>query len=392
MDSTLEFIQKHRFDDIGKLAFSYSKSKDIDLNYALTQIAGRQSIKNKIPSWYEIDDISYPQHLSLEQCSSEATAKYKASLIKGDSLIDLTGGFGIDCAFLSPHFKNIKYIERQQSLCDITRKNFDLLGLNHIDVIRSDSVDYLPRISNVDCIYLDPARRNNSGKKIVAIQDCEPDITQIKEDLLTKSKTVMIKLSPMLDIGLALQSLPETFEIHVVSVAGECKELLFLLQNKIVENIKITCINLLKNGKVQSFSFNKKDEENALTEYTSEPEKYIYEPNASCLKSGAYKSIASKYNLKKFHSGSHLYTSSVLIENFPGRIFNFASMFSFNKKELKEQLSGLKQANISIRNFPGTVDDLRKKLKLNDGGNIYLFATTLANGNKVIIKVVNAEW
>ena len=386
MTPTQLFIQKHRFDDVRKLAFKPCPP-DVDLTFALSQIAGRQVIRNKIPSWYDLDDILYPVHLSLEQCSSEATAKYKASLVNGQSFVDLTGGFGVDCAFLSCQFQSGTYVEQQNMLCEITEANFRTLGLKHIQVECNNAVEYLGKITQkIDCIYLDPARRNNSGEKIVSIQDCNPNIHSIKEQLINKAETVMIKLSPMLDIPLALKSLPETSEVHIVSINGECKELLFILRNTTQqEDPKIVCVNILKDLNIQYFSFLKTEEQNAGIEYCSEPQSFIYEPNASVLKAGAYKSIALKYNLRKFHPDSHLYTSSELSKNFPGRIFKLISAFSFNKKELKENLGGITQANISIRNFPGTVDDLRKKLKLKDGGDIYLFATTLFNENKIIL-------
>ncbi len=385
MNKTQEFVKKHRFDDVKKVAFA-SHPPDVDLPFALSQISGRQAIKTKIPSWYENDRIIYPKHLSLEQCSSEATAKYKASLVKGASLVDLTGGFGVDCAFLSRQFQSVTYVERLEELCEIARNNFNALGLNHIQVVHGQAVDYLDKISNVDCIYLDPARRDNIGEKVVSIQDCEPNIIELKEQLLSKAETVMIKLSPMLDISLALQSLPETTEIHVVSVAGECKELVFVLKSTRI-TIFIHCVNVLKNGNIQEFSFSRLEEQQCNIRYASELRNFVYEPNASILKAGAYKSIAYKFNLEKLHPDSHLYTSNQLVENFPGRIFKFITAFSFNKKEIRENLKNVEQANISIRNFPGSVDELRKKLKLKDGGDVYLFATTLRDEKKIILKL-----
>ena len=384
MNATELFIQEHRFDDVKKLAFAPCPP-DVDLAFALSQIAGRQSIKNKIPSWYEIDNIIYPKHLSIEQCSSEATAKYKASLIHGESLADLTGGFGVDCAFLAQHFQSVFYVEHQEYLCEIAKKNFETLGLNHIELIATGSTGYLNKMQKVDCIYIDPARRSSSGEKTVTIQDCEPNIIPIKEKLISKADNIMIKLSPMLDISLALQSLPETSEIHVVSVNGECKELLFILKGSQEKTPVISCVNIQKDGTMQQFCFSKEEEQNSTIEYASNLNDYIYEPNSSIMKAGAYKSIARKYKLRKFHPDSHLYTSSECVESFPGRVFKVISTFSLNKKEVKENLHGIKQANISIRNFPGSVDELRKKLKLKDGGDIYLFATTLFNGKRMMI-------
>ena len=385
MNATELFIQEHRFDDVKKLAFA-SCPPDVDMTFALSQIVGRQAGKNKLPLWYETDNIIYPKHLSIEQCSSEATAKYKASLIHGESFVDLTGGFGVDCAFIAQKFKSAVYVDHSSELCEIARNNFKVLGLNHIQVVHAKSADYLKTIQKVDCIYLDPARRDSTGGKIVAIEDCEPNIIEQKAQLLSKAETVMIKLSPMLDISLALQSLPETKVIHVVSFAGECKELLFMLKNGQAGDVKINCINILKNGAIQDYSFFKSEEQCTIN-YTSDIKDFIYEPNASVLKAGAYKSIAFRFGMEKLHPDSHLYTSETLIKNFPGRIFKLVSAFSFNKKEIRENLGAIKQANLSIRNFPGTVDELRKKLKLKDGGEIYLFATTLFDERKVLLKL-----
>jgi len=384
LEETFKYIHEHRFDDVKKLAFA-SYPPNVDLPFALSQISGRQTVKNKIPSWYETNHIIYPKHLPLEQCSSEATAKYKASLVTGDSLVDLTGGFGVDCAFLSRQFKSVVYVERLKELCEIAGNNFKILGLNHIQVIHEESIRYLEKMNPVDCIYIDPARRNETGKKIVAIQDCEPNIIELKKQLQNKAETIMIKLSPMLDISSALQALPEVSDIQIVSIDGECKELLFILKKGIHKEPVITCVNIQKNENMQTFSFFKTEEQNIPVNYTSKPKDFIYEPNSSILKAGAYKSIAHKYNLQKLHPDSHLYTSSEYMEAFPGRIFKVISTFSLNKKEIKENLNGIKQANISIRNFPGSVDELRKKLKLKEGGDVYLFATTLFNGKHIII-------
>ena len=396
MNATESFVLQHRFDDVKKLAFA-PYPPNVNLAFALSQISGRQAVANKIPSWHTNDNIIYPNHLPLEQCSSEAAAKYKASIVNGNSFVDLTGGFGVDCAFLAQQFKSGVYVEQSDKLCEIARNNFKALGLNHIQVIHGKAVDYLETSQKVDCIYIDPARRDSGGGKIVAIPHCEPNIIELKELLLNKADTVMIKLSPMLDISLALQSLPETTDIHIVSIDGECKELLFVLNKERYhctgpisfgnseenKESRMNCINILKNGTIQIFSFFKQEEQCTIN-YTAEIKNFVYEPNASILKAGAYKSVAFRFGLEKLHPDSHLYTSNKLIEHFPGRVFKLISVFAFNKKAIKENLGSIKQANLSIRNFPGSVDELRKKLKLKDGGNIYLFATTLYNGKKVI--------
>ncbi|GHS91200.1 hypothetical protein FACS1894174_02650 [Bacteroidia bacterium] len=386
-EATRNFIRQHRFRDVRQLALSASSKENagIDLSAAMIQIAGRQSVEKKIPSWFGNDDIIYPRHLSLEQCSSELTARYKASIISGEKLVDLTGGFGVDCTFLSGKFESVIYVEKQMELCEIARHNFRVLNCNRISVRNVDAENFLKTMIPVDFIYLDPARRSRSGRKTVAISDCEPDVSRIKGELLEKSDCVLVKLSPMLDISLALQSLPETSEVHIVSVDNECKELLFLLKKDTVESPSIICVDLKKNGTTTTFSYRRKDEKAVQIEYTSEMGKYLYEPNASILKAGAYKSVALEYKLWKLHAGSHLYTHNSYVSGFPGRIFEIEAVTSFNRSELKSVMSNVEQANLSVRNFPMSVEDLRKKLKLRDGGIYYLFATTLADGKKVLL-------
>ncbi|MDD2797921.1 MAG: class I SAM-dependent methyltransferase [Bacteroidales bacterium] len=384
---TKEFIRQHADADVKKLALQAGKFPDIDMPFVIRQIAGRKAIADKIPSWFAVEDLLFPHHLSLEQCSSEATARYKASLVGGDSLIDLTGGFGIDCAFMAANFKRVTYLERNPELCEIARNNFPLLNLNRIEIHNADSVDFFQETERVDCIFIDPARRNEHGGKTVLVSDCEPNVSQLTPLLLSKAKRVMIKLSPMLDLSLALEALPQTTAVHIVSVNNECKELILILKNGVVSEVPITCVNITKNG-MQLFSFTKKEEQESLCEYTSDLGTFLYEPNASLMKGGAYKAAAARFGLKKLHPNSHLYTSNTRCNDFPGRIFAVETSFSLNKNELKSGLNGIKQANLTIRNFPTSVAELRKRLKLSDGGNNYLFATTLADERKVLVKCV----
>lgn len=381
------FIRKHHADDVRALALQAKKYPDVDMPTAITQIAGRRVAAEKIPSWKELDDIWYPKHLSLEQCSSEITARYKASLLQeqGDSLTDLTGGFGIDCSFLAARFKSATYVEHQTELCEIAAHNFPVLGLNHIHIINEDGVEYLKTMPPVDCIFLDPARRNEHGGKTVAISDCEPDVSQLEELLLSKAKRVMVKLSPMLDLSLALKELRHTQEVHIISVNNECKELLLILCSTPVSEIPIHCVNLSVKGE-QHFVFTREQEQRSECIYTDELGTYLYEPNPSLLKAGAFRSIASAYPVWKLHPNSHLYTSASRVEDFPGRTFRIVSYCSFNKKEMKECLADLRKANLTIRNFPATVAELRKRIKLPEGGDTYLFASTLNNGQKVLIR------
>ena len=388
------FIREHSSDDVRALALQAKKYPDIDMPTAITQIAGRQVAAEKIPSWREMEEIWYPKHLSLEQCSSETTARYKARLFQGDSLTDLTGGFGIDCSFLAAGFKSATYVERQEELCEIAAHNFPILNLNHINVRNEDGVAYLQTMSPVDCIFLDPARRNEHGGKTVAISDCEPDVAGLEELLLSKAKRIMVKLSPMLDLSLALKELKHTQEVHILSVNNECKELLLLLGQEAPteqappEEIPIRCANLFTNGaqEEQHFAFTREQEQHSQCTYTDSLGDYLYEPNASLLKAGAFRSVAAAYSVRKLHPNSHLYTSDTFIGNFPGRIFRIVNQCSFNRKEAKESLADLKKANVTVRNFPATVAELRKRLHLTEGGDTYLFASTLNDGRKVIIR------
>ena len=329
--STIEFIRAHSQDDVRLLALQAPRYPDVDMPAAIVQIAGRQAAANKIPSWQSIEELWYPRHLSLEQCSSEITAQYKSTLADGETLADLTGGFGIDCAFMASRFRKVSYVERQEELCEIAKHNFPLLGLKHITVYNEDGVVHLQKMEPVDCIFIDPARRNEYGGKTIAISDCEPDVAELEELLLSKGKQIIIKLSPMLDLTLALKSMKRTREVHIISVNNECKELLLIIGNEPSQLIPIHCINLTSKEK-QTFTFTREEELEAECLYTKEPGKYLYEPNASILKAGAFRSIASRYKVKKLHPNSHLYTSDLWIENFPGRSFQITGQCSFNKK------------------------------------------------------------
>ncbi|HPW71329.1 MAG TPA: SAM-dependent methyltransferase [Bacteroides graminisolvens] len=383
---TIAFIEEHLHDDVRALALKAGKLPQVDLTAALTQIAGRQIAAVKIPSWQLVKEILYPQHLSMEQCSSEVTARYKAELVSGDTLCDLTGGFGVDCAFLSAGFKQVTYVEQQSSLCELAANNYGVLGLNHIKVVNEDGVAYLEKMEPVDCIFMDPARRNEHGGKTVAIADCTPDVGALQCLLTYKAQRVMIKLSPMLDLALTLQTMHSTCEVHIVSVNNECKELLLILAAGVqTAEPEIHCVNLTHNGK-QCFSFTRSQEQEATCTYADDTALYLYEPNASILKAGGFKVLSAAYCMKKLHPNSHLYTSDELVADFPGRVFRIEKSYSFNKKEMKDLLGNISKANISIRNFPSTVDELRKRTKLKDGGDVYLFATTLNSGDKVLLE------
>ena len=383
---TIRFIEENRKADVRSLALQAKKYPEVDMTMAVVQIAGRQIAEAKIPSWYRVEGLLYPKHLSMEQCSSEATALYKTGLVEGETFADLTGGFGIDCSFLSRKFKQADYVERQAELCELAGHNFPLLGLN-IVVHNEDGVDYLKRMQPVDCLYLDPARRDGHGGKTVAISDCEPDVSALEELLVEKAKTVMVKLSPMLDLSLALKSLKHVQEVHIVSVNNECKELLLLLRKSAVSSeIQIHCEQIVNSCEHQHYAFTLSEEHTSECPLAEAVGAYLYEPNASILKAGAYRSLTQAYPVEKLHASSHLYTSAHFIEDFPGRRFKVEAVSGFGKKELKEFMQGMEKANLTIRNFPSSVAELRKRLKLKEGGEDYLFATTLADESKVLIK------
>ena len=382
---TLLFIEQNSRADVRTLALQAKKYPQVDMAMAVVQIAGRQIAKVKLPSWHRTEGLLYPKHLSMEQCSSEVTALYKASLVEGDSFADLTGGFGIDCSFLSQKFKKADYVERQAELCELASHNFPLLGLD-IDVHHADGVEYLKRMDPVDCLFLDPARRDGHGGKTVAISDCEPDVSALEDLLVEKAKTVMVKLSPMLDLSLALKTLKFVREVNIVSVNNECKELLLILQKQSISpDISIHCEHIV-NDLHQHFLFTQEQERTSDCPLASAVEAYLYEPNASILKAGAYRSLTQAYPCCKLHVSSHLYTSSNYIEDFPGRSFKVEAISGFGKKDLKTFLQGMEKANLTIRNFPSSVAELRKRLKLKEGGEDYLFATTLADESKVLIR------
>ena len=387
---TIRFIEENARADVRSLALQAKKYPKVDMAMAVVQIAGRQIAEAKVPTWYRTEGLLYPKHLSMEQCSSEATAIYKAGLVEGETFADLTGGFGIDCSFLSRKFKKADYVERQAELCELAKHNFPLLGLN-IDVHNEDGVEYLKRMQPVDCLFLDPARRDGHGGKTVAISDCEPDVSALEELLVEKASKVMVKLSPMLDLSLALKDLKHVCEVHIVSTDNECKELLLILQKETASTeVSIHCINSLGalNGYriYQEYAFTQEQERTSDCPLTHEVEAYLYEPNASIMKAGAYRSLTQAYPVKKLHPSSHLYVSPHFIEDFPGRKFQVEAVSGFGKKELKTFLQGMEKANLTIRNFPSSVAELRKRLKLKEGGDDYLFATTLADESKVIIK------
>lgn len=463
--ATIDFIRQHQDEDVRQLAFLGSKNSDVDMPFALDQIRGRQMARVKLPRWANIDGIIYPPHISMEQCSSEVTAMYKAELAarllnseicefatkgtvvpkftKNDdtlgmqenvSFLDMTGGFGVDFSYIAAQLGvNSMYVERQAHLCEAAKENFERLGLKNAIVKNGDGVEVLHGFSTCDAdsqiskemplrlIFIDPARRDDAGNKVVSLQDCTPDVTLLQDEMLEKSDFVIIKLSPMLDWHRAVSELKCVREVHIVSTGNECKELLLVLSSSFgkktkssaeadedkasetddeTSHLKVYCIN---DNQVMSYEETDKsvvniasgkecgivrlekcsNEENDLPQDGSKS-LYLYEPNTSLMKAGCFGVISSRYGVKMLAKNSHLFVSEDPVADFPGRSFRIKAVSSFNKKDLKRQLSGITKANIATRNFPLSVTELRKRLKLKDGGDTYIFATTLSDESHVL--------
>ncbi len=371
----MAFIRQYAEADVRQLALRGTKDSEVDLPFALDQIAGRQTARHKLPSWAAVDGIVYPPHLSMEQCSSEQTARYKSRLVgSGSTLVDLTGGFGVDFAFLARGFGRAVYVERQEHLCAIARENFRLLGLSQAEVVCGDSADYLLSMSPVDVIYADPARRDGHGARTYGISDCTPDVLALRDLLLAKAQYVLLKLSPMLDWRKAVGDLGERCvrEVHIVSVGNECKELLLLLGGG--NGRRLFCVN-------DDHVFEPTTQATPTPQTVHSPH-YLYEPNASIMKAGCFDELSQHYGVAPIARDSHLFLSCDFVAGFPGRSFQIDAVTTMNKRDLKETLHGLTQANVTVRNFPLTVAELRRRLKLSEGGSTYIFATTLATGDR----------
>ena len=387
-DATIEFIAQHREEDVRTLALQAGRYPTVDMREAVTQIEGWQHAREKLPEWAAVEGIIYPPKISMEQCSSEKTAKYKAGLIEGKMFADLTGGFGIDFSYMARGFGEAFYIERNERLCEIARANFSRLGLDHTKVMNGNSEELFGTLPHLDWIFVDPARRDSDGRKVVALSDCEPNVVEL--DLLSKADMAMIKCSPMLDITMACRQLGSVSSVHIISVNNECKELLIILNSGNFTGITTHCVNILKDGGMQTFSFTQEEEDLASISYCSEVGKYLYEPNASIQKAGCPKSLGAHYHVDKLHPNSHLYTSIEHVHDFPGRTFEIVEVLGFSKADIK-RVQSLGKANITVRNFPENVQLLRKRLKLADGGENYIFATTLNDSSKVLIVCKKAE-
>ena len=429
--ATQDFIRQYQDDDVRQLAFLGSKYPEVDMPFALDQIRGRKMARVKLPRWASLEGIIYPPHISMEQCSSESTALYKAELaarllglpasssgteMKAENeieFVDLTGGFGVDFSYIAARL-GVKsmYVERQAHLCEAAKENFGRLGLKNAIVKNEDGIEVLhsfhpkkkdaasaddslgitydqPRSLlktnlGLKIIFIDPARRDDAGNKVVSLKDCTPDVTVLQEEMLSKADYVIIKLSPMLDWHRAISELSHVREVHIISVNNECKELLLVLSARNMgENLRIYCIN-----DAQSFVCDELDMESSSVKIAPsilEEMQYLYEPNASLMKAGCFGVLSERYDARMLSKNSHLFVSREPIAAFPGRSFRIIAVSSFNKKELKRHLSGITKANIATRNFPLSVAELRKRLKLKDGGETYIFATTLSDESHVLM-------
>lgn len=386
-DTLYQFIQEHKDDNLDRLLLSAKHYPGIDVTFVVEQISIRRQIRDKLPAWYANKQLIFPSRIAAEQCSSEQTARYKQRLLEGERHVcDLTGGMGVDTYYFSQQVNQVSYVECIDQYFDAAIYNFSVLQADNIQCYHNDARSMINRLEAVDTFYIDPARRGTGNTRVFALSDCEPDLLMLLPTLQKKAQKVIAKFSPMLDIKHTLNLLPQTSEIHVVSIKNECKELIFILKSDMVEAPVIHCANYTSDGSEQSFCFRMSDENVSRQMIADQVESYLYEPNASVLKAGAYKQIALKKGVKKLHVSSHLYTSDRIIGDFPGRIFKITTVHLFNGKWCKTIVRQIPKANISVRNFPMTVNELRKRVRIAEGGDIYLFATTLSNNRKVIIQ------
>ena len=418
--TTSEFIIQFRESDPRRLALQASRYPDVDMPFALNQIQGWQTAQRKLPSWAACDGVVYPPHLNMEQCSSEPTARYKQQVarrwveaVQPDAdtcMTDLTGGFGVDFSFTSRCFSSATYVERNASLCDVVSANLPRLGIQNATAKCAEAEDVLEQLKPQTMIFLDPARRDEHGVKTVLIADCTPDVCQLLPRLMAKSQFVMLKLSPMLDWHKAIVDLDgKVREVHIVSVDGECKELLLVLADNGTKNVQVFCVDIQSrpdsegqyprsefvysiatNAQEEMVENNSKLENSTSAQPTNsklktQNSKFLHEPNASVMKAGCFDEIARAFGISAISRNSHLFLSDREIDGFPGRSFAIDAVTTMNKRQLRQTLSGMKQANIAVRNFPLSVAELRKRLKLNDGGDTYIFATTTSDGDHILM-------
>ena len=414
-EPTWQYISAHAEDDASYLALHPSKDPQVDMRMALQQIAGRQKAIVKLPEWAAVEGILYPAKVSLEQCSSSQTANYKAALLEGESFADFSGGFGVDTAAFAKKFTKGYYVEPQEELCELFQQNCKTLVINNVNILNGPMEELLDDIGRVDLIYLDPSRRDTHGRRVVSLEDCTPNLLEWKSALLARCNTLMVKMSPMIDIYQTLRDLPETYAVHVIAVEGECKEVLFLLthdetNNGVCRDAKF-CVSTTgtnendvskRNGtNITSTSLIAVDinktaatrvETTLETERTTPPRiattlgTYLYEPNAAVMKAGIFNALSQQYSVAKLAKSTNLFIGNDLREDFPGRVFRIKAVHEFHPRKTAKELSLLASASIAVRNFPLTAEELRKTLKIKDGNASYLFGCTLWDGSKVILQ------
>lgn len=428
-DETREFVAMHRNEDVRELALKAKRVERLDLPSALDQIAGWQIARKKLPQWASCEGIVYPPHISMEQCSSQFTAQYKSeiaqtllapaatvrarvsdsaesvmqtaksafqlsdspesdTLVARSSMVDLTGGFGVDFSYLARGFSQATYVERQRHLCDLAEHNMAALGLDQACIVCGDGVEYLRQMGPVDFIYLDPARRDEHGSRTYAIEDCTPNVFELRDLLLAKSQYTLVKLSPMLDWRKAVADFDGAVrEVHIVATGNECKELLLVLGQQVHEEPsapRVFCVN--DNQRIDYDSAAYTQGLRIGGKPLPEAKNYLYEPNASIMKAGCFDLVEERFGVTQVGPSSHLFVSATPVADFPGRGFAIEAIGGMNKKDIKRLLNGTKQANIAVRNFPLTAPQLRKKLKLADGGPVYLFGTTMQGCDHVLLR------
>lgn len=417
---TREFIRTHRNDDVRRLALG-NYLPGVDMRAALVQIAGRQAASVKLPEWAANDDVIWPEHISMEQCTSQRLAQFKSdcilqniilkypaevsakdSAMGGNSvgrssengrMADLTGGLGVDCFYLSHHFKEVFYNELNPELCEMAGRNFSVLGrCSDLNVSNMTAESFLQTHGgeHFGLMYIDPARRAESGRKLVSLRDCQPDVTAIRRDMLAMSDTVMVKMSPMLDVRVALSELACVRELWILSLDGECKELLAVMQNGWDSPTRISAVDITSDGDVRDIlsSTSAADIELPLPLVLQDEPldgTYLYEPFASYMKSGLYRTLCSRYGVRQLHPNSHLFVSAAFIAGFPGRAFRITSAVPADRHSARKLFAEYPKANISVRNFPMTPDEIRVRYRVRDGGNCYIFATTALPDRKVLL-------
>ncbi|MGB3777685.1 MAG: class I SAM-dependent methyltransferase [Tunicatimonas sp.] len=377
------FMREHALDDPHQLALQAHRYPDLPIPAIAEQLQARRKAQPKLPEWWATEGLIFPPTLSMEQCSSEAMARYKSSLLRGQRLVDLTGGAGVDTYYLSQSFAQTDYVEQNEGLANLAQHNFSVLGASSVRVHAVTAEAFLNNLSEpVDVIYLDPARRDAQARRVFQLADSTPDVLALQDELLTKATNVLLKTAPLLDIQATLQVLKNVSQVHVVAVRNEVKEVLYRMEQRPTSEPQITAVNLQSSAD-EPFSFLRSEETQAEVTY-AEPMTYLYEPHAALMKAGAFKLIGQRFGLSKLHPNTHLYTSNQLVQHFPGRAFRCQAVVPYQKKAVRKQLSDAK-ANIAARNFPNPVATVRKKLGLDDGGDAYLFAVRLANEQLRII-------